>query len=99
MNENYPVYAKLTEQKLLQLGLDAADLEASPLNYIDPAWDYAAIFKLLVYFQHRVESTIAIISSVEIVDNETNTKLNTRLDELISYLEQVKLKLNDGSKQ
>jgi len=99
MTEDYPVYAKLTKQKLSQLGLDAADLEASPLNHIDPAWDYAAIFELLVYFQHRVESTIAIISSVEIADNETDTKLNTRLDELINYLEQVKVKLNDGSRK
>lgn len=93
MNEDYPVYAKLTDQKLSQLGLEATDLKASPLDYIDPAWDYANIFKLLVYFQHRVESTIGIISSVENANPETNETLSTRLDELIVYLQSIKEKL------
>ncbi len=93
MNEDYPVYAKLTEQKLSQLGLEVTDLKASPIDYIDPDWDYVHIFKLLVYFQHRVESTIGIISSVENASTETDQKLSTRLDELIVYLRSIQEKL------
>lgn len=93
MDEDYPVYAKLSEQKLSQLGLEVTDLKASPLDYIDPAWDYANMFKLLVYFQHRVESTIGIISSVENASTETDQKLSTRLDELIVYLQSIRKKL------
>lgn len=92
--KDYPVYAKLSQQKLSQLGLEATDLKASPLNYTDPAWDYGSIYELLVYFQDRVGSTIGIIIDAENANPETDKKLNARLDELISYLQQVKKKLN-----
>jgi hypothetical protein len=93
MNEDYPVYAKLSEQKLSQLGLEVTDLKASPLDYIDPAWDYANIFKLLVYFQGRVESTIGMVTDVETATTETDQKLSARLDELIVYLQSIRKKL------
>lgn len=93
MTEEYPVYAKLTEQKLSQMGLEATDLTASPLDYVDPSWHYIHIFKLLVYFQHRVESTIGIISNTKNSSSEVDSALKTRLDELIQYLEQVKSKI------
>ena len=84
---------ELSEENLSKLGLEVSDLKASPLHYIDPAWDYANIFKLLVYFQGRVEATIGMISDVETVTTETDQKLSLRLDELILYLQSIKKRL------
>lgn len=93
MNEGYPVYAPLSPEKLSQLGLEVTDLEASPLNYIDPEWDYTTIYKLLVYVNCRVQAVILAISNIEKSTPESNLELDNRLSQLIDYLQSIRERL------
>lgn len=62
-------------------------------DYVDPAWDYATIFKLLLEFKDEVESTIEIIGNQEIATVETDTNLKVGVECLVKSLLEIQAKL------
>lgn len=93
MTENYPVYAKLSDQKLAQLGIDNLEIEDTPFGYPDPAWDYTTIFKLFIYVNSRFQAVILAMSQIEKSTPESNLELDNRLSQLIDYLQSIRERL------
>lgn len=71
------------------------NLEAknSPLDYIDPAWDYATIFKMLVEYQHQVGKAISTISNQETATPHSHANLAMQLEYLASSLQVIQQEL------
>lgn len=93
MNEDYPVYAKLTEQKLSQLGVDSLGTGSSQTDYVDPAWDYLPIFQELLQLQHEAGITIAFITDQENATTSSHAQLAMRTEQMTSILQSIEEKL------
>lgn len=67
--------------------------EKFPIDYIDPAWDYAAIFKMLVEYQHQVGRAISTISSQETATAHSHANLAMQLEFLATSLQLIQQEL------
>lgn len=87
---DYPVYAKLSNQKLAQLGIDDLEIETGDC---DPAWDYAAIYPELKQAQLKLTYLTDEIGEVENADPVIDQALKEAIDQVISKLQSVRQKL------
>ncbi|WP_375470996.1 hypothetical protein [uncultured Nostoc sp.] len=92
---DYPVYAKLSNQKLSQLGVleISQDLIESETGDCDPAWDYATIYPELKQAQTKLNYLTDEIGEVENATPVIDEALREAIDQLISKLQSVREKL------
>lgn len=93
---DYPVYAKLSGQKLSQLRVleISQHFIESETGDCDPAWDYAAIYPELKQAQTKLNYLTEEISGVENATPVIDQALREAIEELISKLQSVREKLN-----
>lgn len=87
---DYPVYAKLSDQKLAQLGINNLD----EIGDCDPAWDYAAIYPELKEARTKLDYLVDELSGVENATPVIDKALKEAVNQLVTKLESVRAKLS-----
>lgn len=66
---------------------------SSPVDYVDPAWDYASIYPELEAVQTTLNIITEEIAGTENATPEIDKALKESIDQLISKLQSVRAKL------